>query len=199
LLLNLDTINTDAAGTIINSGKIENCGSAINGSIERNAVVGKECMPVDENPADGDSPSAISSVVLVEDQDFSVTTVLTNGVVTDIKRDPAASRLILIVITDPSAEAELTITLPRSLIDAKGGDNNDQQFILLGDNEKADYEETETTDAERVLKVSMPTGASKIVVIGTQIIPEFPLALLALAVTVGLVIVLTTRRLALPK
>jgi hypothetical protein len=178
-------------GTITNSGKIKNCGPAISGNINGTASIEQNCMPADSG--------SVNYVISAGDQEFSVATALTNGVVIDIAPDPAVNRLILTIAASPSAQGELTIALPRSVIDAKSDDNGDQQFVILIDNEEADYEETGTTDVERALKIATPAGASKIDIIGTQVVPEFPISLLMLAATIGSVIVLTARRLALPK
>jgi predicted secreted protein with PEFG-CTERM motif len=174
-------------GNLTNSGKIKNCGPAISdveGTVEQN------CMP--------DGGGSVNYAISSGDQEFSVATTLTNGVVIDVVPDPAANRLILTMATSPSTQGELTIALPRSVIDAKNDDSGDQRFIILIDNEEADYDETETTGSERVLKIATPSGASKIDIIGTQVVPEFPISLLVLAATIGSIIILTARRQILP-
>jgi predicted secreted protein with PEFG-CTERM motif len=176
-------------GNLTSSGKIKNCGPAISG-IGGTASIEQDCMSAGSRSVN----YAISS----GDLEFSVATALTNGIVIDVVPDPAANRLILTMATSPSTQGELTIALPRSVIDAKNDDSSDQRFFILIDNGEADYEETETSDSERVLKIAMPNDAYKIDIIGTHVVPEFPISLLVLAATIGSIIVLTARRQILP-
>ena len=52
---------------------------------------------------------------------------------------------------------ELSITLPRTTIDAKIGDADDDFFVLVDGNE-VNFEET-TTTTDRTLKIPFPDGA----------------------------------------
>ncbi len=123
---------------------------------------------------------------------FNVNASLTNGNIESIEVYPDFSSIVATVSTTDK-DGELAITLPRDLIDAKfeGGDN---QFIVTVDEEDWDFEEVNITSTDRTLKIQVPSGSGEIEIIGTQVIPEFPLAeLFALTTSIALVIVLLMR------
>lgn len=64
-------------------------------------------------------------------------------------------------------DGELTITIPRTLIDSKIGDNDDQ-FFVLGDGGEYEFFET-PTKIDRTLTISFPKGLEEIEIIGTQL------------------------------
>lgn len=130
-----------------------------------------------EKPPTEKPPAKEGTVtVTFEDHSFDVAASLPNGSVEFIDVDPDFTSVILTVSADE--DGELMITLPRELIDAKiGGD--DDEFIVLVNGEESDYEETETTDTERTLSIMVPAGTEEIEIVGTQVIPEFPIAVMA--------------------
>lgn len=87
---------------------------------------------------------------------------------------------LLITVTDVRELGTMEITLARYLIDAKRN-GEDQQFIILINGEEAFYEETASTPTERTLEIVVPSGALHIEILGTYVIPEFPVAMLAIA------------------
>lgn len=67
------------------------------------------------------------------------------------------------------------------MIDAKSN-RSDVDFIVLINQEKpANFVETSTTVTERRLKIELPADARTIEIIGTSIIPEFPISILAVS------------------
>ena len=138
----------------------------------------------------GTCPAGSCIMVEFEGNKIPVKYKITNGSVRGIEVDPDFTSIIIsISATD---DGELTITLPRKLIDAKfegcGGD--DDEFIVLIDGEEETYDETDTTSSDRELVIPIPGGAEEVEIIGTCIIPEFGiLAPLVLAAAVGAIIV----------
>lgn len=137
-------------------------------------------------------PAFASDAITVKYQDktFDVNAKLTNGDVKSIKVDPDFKSIILAVETTGTQTGELTITLPRGLIDAKKGTADDEFIIVVGADE-VNYKETNTTDNERELKISIPAGTKEVEIVGTQIIPEFPISVIgAMAAIIGAVVLL---------
>lgn len=130
------------------------------------------------------SPDTIA--VKYQDKTFDVNAKLTNGDVKSIKVDPDFKSIILAVETTGTEDGELTITLPRGLIDAKKGTADDEFIIVVGADE-VNYKETNTTNTERELKISIPAGTKEVEIVGTQIIPEFPISVIGVLAIMGIV------------
>ena len=77
----------------------------------------------------------------------------------------------LIVSIKSVNDGNLTMTMPRSLIDAKTSTGDDQFFVLV-DGADTDFTESKT-DANRTITVSFPQDTNQIEIIGTQVVPEF--------------------------
>lgn len=126
--------------------------------------------------AGGPDMSEGKVTVKYEDNSFDVATSLSNGTVENIDVDPDFTSVILTLATSPTEDGELMIALPRALIDAKT-DGADDVFIVLLDGEEVEYEETGTSDTQRQLMIPVSAGAGEIEIVGSQVIPEFPLGL----------------------
>jgi plastocyanin len=121
--------------------------------------------------------------VQYEDNSFDVPALLSNGTVEGIDVDRDFSSIIITVDTDPTKDGELSIGLPRELIDAKAN-GSDDTFIILVDGEEVDYEEIRTTDSERELVIPIFAGSGEIEIVGTNVIPEFPLGLVLITASI---------------
>jgi hypothetical protein len=78
---------------------------------------------------------------------------------------PDAELNIVTVIMSASHDGSLVITFPRSLFDAKSGDQDDV-FLVLVDAEEVNFEET-ITSTDRTLAIQFPAGTEEIEIIGT--------------------------------
>ncbi len=134
----------------------------------------------------GPGPSGPSINVEGYDVGYSIT----GGSILSITPDVDANSLIIEIST--TSDGELTITLPRALIDAKlNGDDDD--FFVLVDGEEVDFDETKTS-SDRTLTIAFPDGAEEIEIIGTFVIPEFgAIAALILAVAIISIIVVSAK------
>ncbi|MDH3677443.1 MAG: PEFG-CTERM sorting domain-containing protein [Nitrosopumilus sp.] len=94
---------------------------------------------------------------------------ITGGKITHIIPDTDSNSLIIGL--DSTAHGQITVPLPRDVIDAKIGDEDDDFFVIV-DGEEVDFDET-TTSTDRTLVISFPAGAEEIEIVGTFVIPEF--------------------------
>jgi predicted secreted protein with PEFG-CTERM motif len=130
------------------------------------------------------------NLVGVSGTDFMVGFEITGGKLISITPDVDANSLIIAI--DAFDDGQLTITLPRELIDAKIGDDDDDYFVLV-DGEEVDFDET-TTSTDRTLVISFPAGAEEIEIIGTFVVPEFgAIAALILAVAIISIIAVSAK------
>lgn len=128
--------------------------------------------------------------VTAGEQQFEVSTLLTNGMVADIVPDTEASSIVLEVEASTTQNGELTITLPRELIDARNGDS-DGEFVVIIDGEEVPYEETSASETSRELRVSIPADTQFVEIVGTYVVPEFPIVALMLAASIAGLIAMT--------
>ena len=131
--------------------------------------------------------------VHVEGTEFDVSYSITGGKVLGITSDVEAKSLIISIET--TSDGSLTITLPRELIDAKIGIDDDNFFVLIDGEESGDVTEDPTTaTSPRTLTIPFSDGAEEIEIIGTQIVPEFgPIAALVLAIAIISIIALSAK------
>ena len=81
----------------------------------------------------------------------------------------------------------MAIKLPREVIDAKFGEEDDDFFVVI-DGLEVNFDETKTGN-ERTITVEFLEGTEEIEIIGTSIVPEFgTIAILILVVSIFSVI-----------
>ena len=138
----------------------------------------------------GTTTTPTGPTIAVPGTDFSVGYSITGGTLQSITPDVDASSLIIAI--DSTSDGQLTITLPRELIDAKLGGEDDDFFVLV-DGEEVEFDET-ATSADRTLMIQFPAGAEEIEIIGTFVVPEFgTIAALILAVAIISIIAVSAR------
>lgn len=145
----------------------------------------------------GGGPGA-GTTVKVDRTDFVLSYKITGGKVNSVTPDDEANSLVISITT--TSDGQLTITLPRALIDAKTNGEDDDFFVLI-DGEEVEFEET-TTAMDRTLTINFPDGAEEIEIIGSFVIPEFgTIAALILAIAIISIIAVSakTRLSILPK
>jgi hypothetical protein len=123
-------------------------------------------------------PAMQKLTVTVGEEEFDVITSLSNGRVMDIEVDQDFDSIILFIDTSPTEEGQIMVTLPRSLIDAKT-DGQDDEFIVLVDGDGVEYEEHSTAGTERTITIPLFAGSGEVEIVGTQVVPEFPIAVAA--------------------
>jgi len=106
---------------------------------------------------------------------------ITNGKILNIIPDGDARSLIISI--EAIEEGSITITIPRSVLDATINDVDDDFFVLV-DGEEVDFEEI-TSLTDRTLTIEFQAGAEEIEIVGTFVIPEFgTIAAMILAVAI---------------
>jgi predicted secreted protein with PEFG-CTERM motif len=90
-------------------------------------------------------------------------------------------------------DGQITLNIPRSVLDSKNG-NNDQSFVVLVDGEEKDTTTEKTTSDTRTVTISFTVGGGQIEIIGTQIVPEFgTIAALVLAIAIISIIAVSAK------
>ena len=116
---------------------------------------------------------------------------ITGGKLLSIMTDVDAKSLIILI--DATDDGSLTITIPRSVLDALLGDGSDDDFFVLVDGEEVDFDEI-ISSTDRILIIAFPAGTETIEIIGTFVIPEFgTIAAMILAVAIISIIAISAK------
>jgi len=144
-------------------------------------------------PGSGTTPGPSGPRIEIGDTGKFIGYSITGGSVISIVEDFASHSLIITIST--TSDGELTITLPRNVIDSKMGDTDtdDEFFVLVDSEEVPDYTESKTS-TERTLIIPFLDGSEQIEIIGTFVIPEFgTIAALILAVAIISIIAVSSK------
>ncbi len=116
---------------------------------------------------------------------------ITGGKLLGIITDFDANSLIISIQADE--DGVLTLTIPRSVLDALFENGEDDDFFVLIDGEEVDFDET-TTSTDRTLTIEFPAGSEEIEIIGTFVVPEFgTIAAMILAVAIISIIAISAK------
>ena len=108
------------------------------------------------------------------------------GLITDVDSNS------LIISIDAASDGSLTLTVPRSVLDATNNGEDDDFFVLIDGEEVIFNEITSSTD--RKITIAFPAGAETIEIIGTYVIPEFgTIAAMILAVAIISIIAVSAK------
>ena len=131
-----------------------------------------------------------ATTVTVQNSNDLITYEITNAKLLNVIPDlDAISLLISIETTD---EGSITLTIPRSVLDASINDDDDEFFVLV-DGEEVDFEEI-TTSVNRTLTIEFLAGTEQIEIIGTFVIPEFgTIAAMILAVAIISIVAISAK------
>jgi len=131
-----------------------------------------------------------ATTVTVQDSNDLISYEITNAKLLNIVPDlDAVSLLIYIETTD---EGSITLTIPRSVLDASINGGDDEFFVLV-DGEEVDFEEI-TTSEDRTLTIDFLAGTEQIEIIGTFVIPEFgTIAAMILAVAIISIVAISAK------
>jgi len=96
---------------------------------------------------------------------YSISYRTSSGQVTNAYIDTAATSIILNLIN--TNDGQITLKIPRELLDAKYG-TRDDNFFVLADGKEIDFNESKNT-RERTLIISYPAGTEEIEIIGSKV------------------------------
>ena len=134
--------------------------------------------------------------IQVQGTEYEIKHTITGGVINQISPDTEAESLIINI--DSISNGTLFIQLPRDVIDAKFGDEDDAFFVLI-DGLDTEFDEIKTSN-DRTLTIQFPAGTEEIEIIGTFVVPEFgAFVILILLTSIISVVVLSRTKLAVLK
>ena len=166
------------------------------GNESRTATTSFEFTGVMEDQTSGDQITEQESIV-------TDTTISVQGSVDLVRYEITGGKLLsimtdvdvksLIILIEATDDGSLTITIPRSVLDALLGDGSDDGFFVLVDDEEVDFDET-TTATDRTLTIEFYAGSEVIEIIGSFVIPEFgTIAAMILAVAIISIIAISAK------
>ena len=128
--------------------------------------------------------------ITIQDSTDLISYEITNGKV--INAIPDMDAVSLIVHIQSTDDGTITLTIPRSVLDATIN-NGDDEFFVLVDGEEVDFEEI-ITSTDRTLTINFLAGTEEIEIIGTFVIPEFgTIAAMILAVAIISIIAISSK------
>ena len=166
------------------------------GNVNRTAETSFEFGGVMEDQTSGDQITEQESIVTdttisVQGSVDLIGYEITGGKLLSIMTDVDANSLIILI--DATDDGSLTITIPRSVLDALLGDGSDDDFFVLVNDEEVDFDEI-ISSTDRILIIAFPAGTETIEIIGTFVIPEFgTIAAMILAVAIISIIAISAK------
>ena len=136
-----------------------------------------------------DSIITATNITILDSTDL-ISYEITNGKIINVIPDMDA--VSLLVYIESIDEGSITLTIPRSILDATIN-NGDGEFFVLVDGEEVYFEEI-ITSSDRTLTINFPAGTEQIEIIGTFVIPEFgTIAAMILAVAIISIIAISSK------
>ncbi len=141
-------------------------------------------------PTEENTSTVTDTTVSVKGSSDLIGYEITGGKILSIMPDVDANSLIVSI--DATDDGSLTLTIPRSVLDATINGQDDDFFVLV-DGEEVDFDEM-TSSTDRTLTIEFPAGAEEIEIIGTFVVPEFgTIAAMILAVAVISIIAISAK------
>jgi len=131
-----------------------------------------------------------ATTIKIQDSTDLISYEIINGKVKNVIPDMDA--VSLLVYIESIDDGSITLTIPRSILDATIN-NGDDEFFVLVDGEEVDFDEI-TTSTDRTLTINFSAGTEEIEIIGTFVIPEFgTIAAMILAVAIISIIAISSK------
>ena len=144
---------------------------------------------VTDDPVIIDSIVTATTLTIQESTDL-ISYEITNGKITNVIPDLDAVSLLIDI--EAINDGSITLTIPRSVLDATINDKDDEFFVLV-DGEEVDFEEISTL-TDRTLTIEFLAGSEQIEIIGTFVIPEFgTIAAMILAVAIISIVAISAK------
>ena len=150
---------------------------------------GGSAAPV-ETPTENMTSEVTDTTVSIQGSSDLIGYEITGAKLLGIIPDVDANSLIISI--DAMDDGSITLTIPRSVLDATINGADDDFFVLV-DGEEVDFDET-VTSTDRTLTIAFPAGAEEIEIIGTFVVPEFgTIAAMILAVAIISIIAVSAK------
>ena len=157
---------------------------------------------VSENISDAIVEDAIVEDAIIQDSIITATTITVQDSIDLILYEITNAKLInaipdmdaisLLVYIETTDDGSITLTIPRTILDASINDGDDEFFVLV-DGEEVDFEEIKTS-ADRTITIEFLAGTEQIEIIGTFVIPEFgTIAAMILAVAIISIVTISAK------
>jgi predicted secreted protein with PEFG-CTERM motif len=131
-----------------------------------------------------------ATTITIQDSTDLISYEITNGKLINVIPDMDA--ISLLVYIESIDDGSITLTIPRSVLDATIN-NGDDEFFVLVDGEEVDFKEI-ITSTDRTLTINFLAGTEQIEIIGTFVIPEFgTIAAMILAVAIISIIAISSK------
>jgi predicted secreted protein with PEFG-CTERM motif len=178
------SVNEDA---IVEDAIVED--AIVEDAIVEDAIV-EDAIVEDAIVEDAIDSIITATTITIQDSTDLVSYQIINGKLINVIPDiDAVSLLVYIESTD---DGSITLTIPRSVLDATIN-NGDDEFFVLVDGEEVDFEEIITL-TDRTLTINFLAGTEEIEIIGTFVIPEFgTIAAMILAVAIISIIAISSK------
>jgi len=106
-------------------------------------------------------------VLTINGKTFPIKYSITGGKVVGLLADK--DRTTLVLVLDPSAKGgNMTIELPRHVMDSKGASNADTKYLMKIDGKGVDYKEVANNADARILSINFSKDNRLVEIIGTQ-------------------------------
>ena len=113
------------------------------------------------------------------------------GTVSGATLDSASKTLVVNI--QASSDGQITLNIPRSVLDAKSSTGDSAFAVLVDGEEVQQFTDSPSTDT-RTVTIPFQMASEKIEIIGTQIVPEFgPIAALVLAIAIVSIIAVSAK------
>ena len=133
--------------------------------------------------ASAQGPETITVTVADTDDEFEIQASMSNGLIANATLYREYNYLVFDLTTSQTEAGELTVVLPRALIDAKTQDlQSDDRFTIVLDDYEIDYTQTDSNENERTIVVAIGPEVLEATIVGTQVLPEFPIAVIGVVV-----------------
>lgn len=130
------------------------------------------------------------STISIEGSEDMISYEINGGRILSVVPDVESNSLVITIETTDDGALEMTI--PRTILDSKTGDKDEDLYVLI-DYEEASFEESRT-DADITVTIPFMHGAEEIEIFGTWVVPEFGIiAVMVLAVAIISVIAISSR------
>ncbi len=143
-------------------------------------------------PGGGQSSCAPQQIAAtVGNEMYCIDYTINGGTVSGATLDTASKALVVNI--QANSDGQITLNIPRSVLDAKSG-TDDSVFAVLIDGEQVQqFTESPSTDT-RTITIPFQMASEKIEIIGTQIVPEFgPIAALVFAIAIISIIAVSAK------